>query len=194
MIQLKSLFVLAMVASLSACSSFPDKGSDADFSDPEVTEDTAPGLEGNQSGVQVYSANQGQQTQGRNTANSHQVDSQRLDTPQDVVAFEPIVYFDLDQYELDDKSLETVKFFSHRMLESYNLQVKITGHTDERGTPEYNLALGEKRAKSVEQAMALYGVDSSRIEVISLGEESPVDIDSNEAAWQKNRRAEFRIY
>ncbi|GKT12116.1 MAG: peptidoglycan-associated lipoprotein [Thiomicrorhabdus sp.] len=196
MIQLKSLFALAVVASLAACSSTPgregDSGRDTG-SDPEVTVDTAPGLEGRQSGVQVLSAEQRRLAASQNAAAAHRMANMVGDQPDVVVSFEPVVYFALDQYELDDEDLETVKYFSHRMLESYQLQVKIKGHTDERGTPEYNLALGEKRAKSVAEAMMLFGVSESRIEVISYGEEQPVDAGNNEAAWQKNRRVNLLI-
>lgn len=194
MFQLKSLFVFTMVASLTACSSLPDREDrlgDSD-SDPEVMEDSAPGIEPGQSGVQVLPLDQSQLPRGYNA--SHMTENLRVTEQQEVVAFEPVVYFNLDQYELDDKSIEVVKHFSHRMLESTQLKVKIKGHTDERGTPEYNLALGEKRGKSVAEAMMLFGIEESRIEVISYGEMQPVNSDSNEAAWQENRRAEFRIY
>ena len=65
----------------------------------------------------------------------------------------------------------------------------VEGHTDERGTPEYNVALGERRAKSVVSFLSGLGVSNGQISVVSYGEEKPVDPSSNEAAWAKNRRA-----
>ena len=67
-------------------------------------------------------------------------------------------------------------------------RIRLEGHTDERGTREYNIALGERRAKSVERAMMLRGVAQNQINVISYGEESPVNLEHTEEAWAKNRR------
>ena len=71
--------------------------------------------------------------------------------------------------------------------------VIIEGHCDERGTNEYNLALGERRAESAKKYLVNLGIDASRLETVSYGEERPVDSGSNEAAWKKNRRAHFVI-
>jgi peptidoglycan-associated lipoprotein len=71
--------------------------------------------------------------------------------------------------------------------------VTIEGHCDERGTDEYNIALGERRANSAKRYLVNLGVDSSRLETVSYGEEKPVDSGHNEAAWKKNRRAHFVI-
>jgi peptidoglycan-associated lipoprotein len=72
-------------------------------------------------------------------------------------------------------------------------KIVIEGHCDERGTAEYNIALGERRAKSVKRYLINLGVDSSQLSTISYGEERPADPGHNEAAWAKNRRAEFVI-
>ncbi len=71
--------------------------------------------------------------------------------------------------------------------------MKIEGHCDERGTVEYNLSLGEKRAKAVMDYLTGLGINANRLSVISYGKERPNDTGNNEAAWSKNRRAEFRI-
>ena len=68
-------------------------------------------------------------------------------------------------------------------------RVVIEGHTDERGTPEYNIALGERRARSVARYMQNLGVDINQMSVVSYGEEKPVDPGHNESAWSQNRRA-----
>lgn len=108
--------------------------------------------------------------------------------------FEPVVFFEYDQFNVSDEGLETVKHFATLLTESETLKLTINGHTDERGSPEYNLALAEKRANSTQEAFVLFGVAKSRIEVISLGEEQPLIDDHTEAAYAKNRRAEFNIY
>ena len=103
------------------------------------------------------------------------------------------VYFDFDKYNLrpDAKSSLDANF---ALLQQFaNVVIKIEGHCDERGTVEYNLALGEKRAKAVMDYLTGLGVAASRISVISYGKERPVDAGHNEAAWSKNRRAEFRV-
>jgi peptidoglycan-associated lipoprotein len=73
------------------------------------------------------------------------------------------------------------------------LRIRVSGHADERGSDEYNLVLGNKRALAAKRYLESKGVNGSRIEITSFGEERPVDPSSNEAAWAKNRRAEFEI-
>jgi peptidoglycan-associated lipoprotein len=196
MFQIKKIFAVAVVASLGACSSPPEYiGSSTDS---EVIVDTAPGVndgaEGGTedgSGVEVLPLNSGAQSSGYGS--DENMNGDPMKSFQEVDMFEPVIYFELDQYELTDQNTKVVKHFAQEMLNNKRLTVKIKGHTDERGTPEYNLALGERRAKSVAEAMMLFGVSESRIDVISYGEEMPVDTESNEAAWQKNRRAELEI-
>jgi peptidoglycan-associated lipoprotein len=83
-------------------------------------------------------------------------------------------------------NVETMKAFP-------TADVLIEGHCDERGTVEYNLALGERRARSARDYMVSLGVSADRIQIISYGKERPVDFGHNEAAWAKNRRAEFSV-
>jgi len=191
MFQLKKIFVIAAVASLAACSSPPERYSS---SDPSVFNDTAPGVnEGlvDENGIEVLPFNKNAQSQGY--GDSQDIDNDPMSNFDEAEMFEPVIYFGLNQYELNDENTETIKYFAQEMLNNEHLMVKIKGHTDERGSPEYNLALGERRAKSVAEAMMLHGITQSRIEVISYGEEMPVDSSSNETAWQKNRRAELEI-
>ena len=110
------------------------------------------------------------------------------------IEFEPVVYFDYDQNALSDEAIQTVRYYAQILLDEPMKRVKLLGHTDERGTPEYNLALGERRAKAVQEAMMTFGVEPDRIEVISYGEEKPAVEGHDEAAWAKNRRVEIVIY
>jgi peptidoglycan-associated lipoprotein len=103
------------------------------------------------------------------------------------------IYFDFDKYDIrpaDAKVLDETA----QWLKSNNSQlVLLEGHCDERGTNEYNLALGERRAKSTMNYLVSQGVQASRITIISYGEERPVCTQHNEECWSKNRRAQFLV-
>lgn len=101
---------------------------------------------------------------------------------------ERVVYFDFDSADLSDEAQRIIRAHADYLVNNPGVRVRLEGHTDERGTREYNIALGERRAKSVERAMLLRGVSRSQLQVISYGEENPVDLGSNESAWAKNRR------
>ncbi|WP_044409645.1 OmpA family protein [Thiomicrospira microaerophila] len=107
--------------------------------------------------------------------------------------FKPIIYFGYDQFVIDEASMETLKFYSQQMLDNPRLLVTLEGHTDERGSPSYNLALGERRAVAATEAMMLLGVARERITVVSFGEEQPAAFGHDEASWAQNRRVELRF-
>lgn len=100
-----------------------------------------------------------------------------------------IVYFDFDKYNIKPEFQEAIKFNAAELNKDPSLKVTVEGHCDERGSTEYNLALGERRATAVEKALVAEGVDAKRMKVVSYGEERPVDPGHNEAAWAKNRRS-----
>ncbi len=102
-------------------------------------------------------------------------------------------YFDFDKYNLRPDAKASLDANFNLLQEFADVIVKIEGHCDERGTIEYNLSLGEKRAKAAMDYLVGLGIDPARISIISYGKERPVDTGHNEAAWAKNRRAEFRI-
>ena len=83
--------------------------------------------------------------------------------------------------------------YAEYLMNNPNVRIVLEGHCDERGTREYNLSLGERRAKAVERVMSLLGASSSQVELVSYGEERPVDSASNAEAWAKNRRVHFVI-
>jgi len=103
------------------------------------------------------------------------------------------VYFPYDDAGLDARAQATLQENASRMRASSNVIYQIGGHCDERGTQEYNMALGERRALSVRDYLIRLGVPGDRMVTISFGEEMPAAYGSNEAAWSQNRRAEFRI-
>lgn len=100
------------------------------------------------------------------------------------------VYFGFNQDVLSSEYTEMLQLHAERMIRD-GRNVVLEGHGDERGTPEYNLALGERRAKAVAQLLRTFGVSNSQIEVISFGEESPAALGHDESSWAKNRRVEL---
>lgn len=110
-------------------------------------------------------------------------------TPADfVVNVGDRVFFGYDQYDLTQEARDTLGRQANWLNQYSNLRITIEGHCDERGTREYNLALGERRANAVKNYLVALGVDPSRITTISYGKERPAVPGSNETAWSQNRR------
>jgi peptidoglycan-associated lipoprotein len=103
------------------------------------------------------------------------------------------IHFDYDKYNLTPQATTILARNAEIMMNNPSIEVVIEGHCDERGTEEYNLALGEKRAIAARDFLVRFGIAKSRVSVISYGEERPLDLGSNEEAWAKNRRAESVI-
>ena len=99
------------------------------------------------------------------------------------------VFFATNETILTTASRETLRAQAAWLRKNSNINVVLEGHADERGTREYNLALGERRANSAKDYLMTYGVSSDRISVLSYGKERPVDAGSNPLAWSKNRRS-----
>ena len=100
-----------------------------------------------------------------------------------------VVYFDTDQYNIDSEDSTKLQRQAQYFSQYPNVTFTIEGHADERGTREYNLALGERRANSAKNYLVSLGIPASRIRTISYGKERPVALGSNESAWAQNRRA-----
>lgn len=103
----------------------------------------------------------------------------------------PNVYFDFDSFVVKSEYQNVVSAFANYLKVDPKARLTIEGNADERGTTEYNLALGQKRAEAVRRALSVMGVADSRVEPISNGEEKPRAKGSNEAAWAENRRADL---
>ena len=99
------------------------------------------------------------------------------------------VFFATNKSSLTTASRATLRKQANYLRKNKNLSVTIEGHADERGTREYNLALGERRANAAKDYLMTYGISSDRISVLSYGKERPVDSGSNPLAWSKNRRS-----
>ena len=103
------------------------------------------------------------------------------------------IYFAFDDTEIDEAATRVIIEHANFMQNNPSVRLRLEGHADERGTREYNLALGENRALSVKEVLSLYNLED-RVVVISYGEERPIAIEHNEEAWEKNRRVEFVYY
>ena len=102
-------------------------------------------------------------------------------------------YFDFDKYTLRPEAMTALtngaNFLKGAMQQDGSLRLMVEGHADERGSSEYNLALGDRRAQQVKEFLATLGIPNDRLQTVSQGEERPICTDQNEDCWQKNRRA-----
>ncbi|MBV8125838.1 MAG: peptidoglycan-associated lipoprotein Pal [Burkholderiaceae bacterium] len=108
------------------------------------------------------------------------------------VANQRVVYFDFDSFAVKDEYRSLLDAHAKRLSFDRKIHLSLEGHTDERGGREYNLALGQKRAEAVAQALGVLGVQASQIEPVSFGKEQPAVEGHDEAAWAKNRRVELK--
>ncbi len=102
-----------------------------------------------------------------------------------------VIYFDLDSSEVRQDDRATVSAHARYLASNPNAAVAVEGHADERGSREYNLALGERRGNSVRQLLLAEGAATKQLQVVSYGEEKPLTLGHDESAWQQNRRVEI---
>lgn len=170
--QLLIVFFISLFLILSACSSSTKQmpgdviSEDYEGGDPSLEGGTASGLEGD--GVLAVGS---------------------LD---DVIASSGnVIYFDYNSAEIRDESLPLIMAAAETLSSNPAAQLRLEGHADERGTREYNLALGEQRAQTVRDLIMLQGVSGNQLDIVSYGEEKPAVAGSGEASWQQNRRVEL---
>ena len=133
----------------------------------------------NEDGVQTYGAEDG-------TGSAFN----QLDDPQSPLSVR-IIYFEYDSSEIRSDYRSTIEAHALYLQQNPNTSIILEGHADERGSREYNLALGERRAKTVKQQMLLLGANSNQIRLVSYGEERPASDGHDDASWQQNRRVEI---
>ncbi|MFH1010664.1 MAG: peptidoglycan-associated lipoprotein Pal [bacterium] len=103
------------------------------------------------------------------------------------------IYFDYDKSDLRKDAMDALNNNAKLFQKYPQWKIKIEGNCDDRGTNEYNLALGERRAMSARKYLVSLGIGADRLSTVSYGEERPVDLGQNEAAWAKNRRDDFKV-
>jgi peptidoglycan-associated lipoprotein len=101
------------------------------------------------------------------------------------------VHFDFDKSDIKSDAKKTLEGNADWLKKNKDMKISVQGHCDERGTEEYNVALGQRRAKSARDSLVSLGVDGKRLSTKSFGEEKPIETCHNESCWWKNRRAEF---
>ena len=166
---LKGLLVALPVLTLAACSST----SSTDQSDADT------------SGV----SQQQQETVQVETVEPVVSPAEQMRQKLDALRQENTIYFDFDKATVRPEFVETLQAHGAFLSANPSVRVTIEGHSDERGTPEYNIALGERRAMAVVQYLQNLGVSAGQISTVSYGEEKPVDMSRTEAGFAKNRRA-----
>ncbi len=136
---------------------------------------------------------EGKELEEKEVKEAELVEEKAGPTEEEMEILKKRIHFAFDSADLTEDSRLILKKKAKVLLKYPNIKVVIEGHCDERGTNEYNLALGERRAKAAYEYLILLGVDADRMKIISYGEERPLDPGHNEEAWAKNRRDEFRI-
>lgn len=182
----KTYLALAMSAVLiSGCSSTEEEGSLTDAA--QNSEASTSGYnDGSMAGNQFGSGSGANYGSGMNSA-SHL--GPEFSDPSNPLS-KQVIYFELDSSQVKQDFVPVVAAHARYLASHPSQQVTLAGHADERGSSEYNIALGEQRAKSVERMMRSQGVTASQLQIVSYGEEKPAVTGSGESAWQMNRRVE----
>ena len=160
--------MLAAVLLFSGCSTFMKSDSDS-----------SEGAGVSESGAATSGASRGGSWQGH-----------PLDNP-DSPLYTKVIYFDFDVSDIRQESIPTLRAHAEYLMSTPGASITVEGHCDERGSREYNIGLGERRASAIKRFMEAEGVASSQINTISYGEERPADPGHGEAAWAMNRRGEL---
>jgi peptidoglycan-associated lipoprotein len=113
-----------------------------------------------------------------------------INDPENVLSIKTI-YFDYDSSEISDDNVEVIKHHGKYLALNSDVNMRLEGHTDERGAREYNIALADRRAQAVKKLLLFQGASESQITIISYGEEKPAAFGHDEASWKLNRRAEL---
>jgi peptidoglycan-associated lipoprotein len=167
------MLILVLTAFLSACESTPEKADDA-----VAVEDQGTSLD-DAADAQTF-ASEDDERSGMSS----------LDDPQSLLAVR-IIYFEYDSSDIKFEDRATVEAHAAYLVANPNTNITLEGHADERGSREYNLALGERRAQTVKRQMTLLGSSPGQIRTVSYGEERPAIDDHDDYSWSQNRRVEI---
>ena len=169
------ILTLSLLLLLAGCSSTPS----SDQAGAEVSEQSMGAGTQSSGGASTSAASEGQAWQG-----------DPLENPNSLLATR-VIYFDFDQSTVRADYLDVISAHADYLAANPQVVVRLEGHTDERGSREYNLALGESRAKAVRSLLLAQGVSDNQVVVVSYGEERPATDEHNEEAWALNRRVEL---
>jgi peptidoglycan-associated lipoprotein len=156
-------------------------------SKPPLVEKTAPSAE-----TTFPNTNPNAQSSGVATVNAGSgTSSNGALGPDGPLGSQRVIYFDFDSSDIRNEYVDVIAAHGKFLAANATVRVRLEGHTDERGSREYNIGLGERRAQTVRRALALQGVQESQITTVSYGEERPAAAGSDESAYSKNRRVEI---
>lgn len=184
--KIKLLFILMLVSLLNACG-----GPEGIRSDEEPFGNAQNGA---QDSTQVGGLNGDEGLNGSSleggTADNVSYDRNAINDPASPLA-ERVIYFDFDSDQVSPDYLDLLVHHGKYLAANPDMKLRIEGHADERGSREYNIALGNRRAQAVRRLILFQGADGKQISVISYGEEKPVALNHDEEAWRLNRRVEL---
>lgn len=169
----KNVLIILMMGLFTACSTTKDENASANVEDKGAVSDR------DDTGTKSY----GTGSRGRTSMTA-------LDDPQSPLSVR-IIYFDYDSSEIQSQFRDTIEAHAAYLIANPDVVMSLEGHADERGSREYNLALGERRSQTVKRQMVVLGASSSQIRSTSYGEERPVSEEHDEFAWSQNRRVEL---
>ena len=178
------MFVLAMALLISGCTPGPK---------PDSETGAGAGAEGGESetGAMVGAIGEGGALAGSALEGmTISYEKNAINDPENVLSIKTI-YFAFDSSELSEDDVEVIKHHGKYLALNSDATLRLEGHTDERGTREYNIALADRRAQSIKKLLLFQGASSSQITIISYGEEKPAAMGHDEDAWKLNRRAEL---
>lgn len=170
---LKGLLIAVPVMTLAACSSSSNVDETASTTNEPVE-------------TVVQDTNEAVEVQ---TMTAEQIAEEELREKYEALRQEQVIYFDFDKATVEGKFADLLRAHAEFLIQNPSVKVLVEGHADERGTPEYNIALGEHRGQAVEKYLESLGVSASQISVVSYGEEKPMVESHTEEAFAKNRRA-----
>ena len=176
---MKKIVLATLIAiAVAGCQTTPEPApvDDKSGSTPPPTSSVAPG-------TTTSGANQGAVTGSTTAANP-------LRDPNNILSKRNI-FFEFDSFAVSDQYKPSVEAHARYLAQNRSAKLTIQGHTDERGSREYNIALGQKRADAVKRMMTLLGVQEMQIETVSFGKEKPRNLGHDEAAWADNRRVDI---
>lgn len=175
--KIKALMAILMAMMLGACSSTPDQAESNGADLPDYSEsDNTDGMDSSGVGERDFG-----------NANALSMEQQR----EAELRRQLTIYFDFDSSQIRGDFMPVVDAHARYLRDNPSARMRLAGHTDERGTREYNIALGERRAEAVRRALLLRGAARAQLLVLSYGEEQPAALGTGEQAWSQNRRVEM---
>ena len=181
--RLAPLMLVATVASIGACRSRP-AAAPAPVQLPEPVAAPAP--------APVDDAAERAAAEARARAERERLDRERAEAERRRLV-EAAIYFDYDRSDLSAEARSTLDSKLGILASTPSIRIRISGHTDDRGSDEYNIALGQRRAAAAKRYLTQRGIDGARVDIVSFGEEQPACTATGESCWAQNRRDEFQI-